>query len=207
VWPFVVRLTSRRTLAAIAIAVLVLETPFRMYLHRIDSSMGFFHTLTRLDPIAVGALVALHPRWFRYAWAVAPAAIWLLYSGDFDFVYLALALTFGGVVACAVSSRNRWLRSAPVRFIGKISYGIYIFHPIAYAIFWRTPLYWGVSHWPHSDLFRMATQMLFVVPFAAVSWYSFERPVLGLKKYFENGRERHEAPAVDQLPATVAISN
>jgi peptidoglycan/LPS O-acetylase OafA/YrhL len=172
-----------------------------MYLHHIGSPMGFFFTLTRLDPIAVGALVALHPGWFRHTWIATPVAVWLLYRSEFEFVYLALALSFGSVVMRAVTGTNRLLSAAPLRFIGKISYGIYIFHPTAYAIFWLTPFCLRVADWPHANLARMAGQVLFPIPFAAISWYLFEKPLLGLKKYFAAPDAQEVSPPARVLAA------
>jgi len=188
-WPFVVRLCSRQGLMCLALAVLAVGTPFRIYLHHVNSSMGFFFTFSRLDAIAAGALVALHPRWFRYTWLLAPWAVWLLWRGRFEFVFLALALTFAGFVAYAVTSGSRLLRVRPLRFVGKISYGIYILHPVLMGVFWMTPLYSAAAHLPYTHIFRMLGQVLFTIPFAAVSWYGFEQPILRLKRFFEIGGE------------------
>jgi peptidoglycan/LPS O-acetylase OafA/YrhL len=185
VWPFLVRLCSRRALTAVAIAVLVAETPFRMFLHHLGTDMGFFFTFARLDPIAVGALVALNPRWFKYTWLAAPWAFWLIKRGDFEYIYLALSLAFGWVVMRAVVDGSRFLCLRPLRFLGRISYGVYILHPIAFAIFWLTPYCWIVEKWPGGTLLRMIGQVLIPLPLAALSWYAFEKPILGLKKYFE----------------------
>ena len=185
-WPFAVRLCSRRTLTALAVAVLLAGTPFRMYLHHVNCSLGFFFTFARLDPIAVGALVALHPKWFKYAWLAAPWAAWLLWHGEFEFVYLALALAFGSLVMHAVNTGSSLLRARPLRFVGRISYGMYILHPVMFGLFWLTPLYSAVAHWPHAALIRMAGQTLFPIPFAALSWHLLERPILGLKRFFES---------------------
>jgi len=200
-WPLVVRRCSHRALTIVALAVLLAGTPFRMYLHHVGSSMGFFFTLTRLDPIAVGALVALHPKWFRYTWLAAPGAVWLLRSGDFDFVYLAVALAMGSVVAYAVTNRCSVLQWAPLRFLGKISYGLYIYHPVAFGIFWLTPLYWAVGHWPYANLIRLAGQMAFPIPFAALSWHLFEQPILRWKKLFETGAQHPKRTAIVAMPA------
>jgi len=149
--------------------------------------------------------VAFHPRWFKYAWLAAPWAGWLLWHGEFEFVYLAVGLTFGGVVMNAVTVRSALLRSRPLRFVGKISYGMYILHPIVFGVFWLTPLYSRAASWPHPDLIRMIGQVLFPIPFAAASWYLFERPVLKLKRHFENSdREDFRAPA--RAPVLVPLA-
>lgn len=202
IWPFLARLCSRRTMTAIALAVLLLGTPFRMYLHHIGASMGFFFTFARLDPIAAGALVALQPKWFKYTWVAAPWAFYLLKVGEFEFVYFALALTFGSIVMHVVSRENKFLQWTPLRFVGKISYGVYIYHPVMFGLFWLTPLYSMVEGWRYAEQFRLLGQILFPIPFAALSWYVFEQPILRLKKYFESDApEKRKAPAVRALAA------
>jgi peptidoglycan/LPS O-acetylase OafA/YrhL len=204
VWPFVVRACSRRSLTIVALAVLALGTPYRFYLHHLNSPLGFFFTFSRLDPIAVGALVALHPRWFKYTWALAPLSIWLLAKGDFDWVFLVLALTFGSVVMHAASRGSTFLRAAPLRFVGKVSYGIYILHPITFSIFWLTPLYSALAHWPIAEQLRMLGQILFPIPFAAVSWYLFEQPILKFKRFFESQDAKSCPPPIRALAAEMA---
>ena len=185
IWPFLVRLFSRRTLTGIAIAVLLLGTPFRMFLHHIGTSMGFFFTFARLDPIAVGALVALHPKWFKHTWLAGIWTVWLMHTGDFEYIYLALALTFGSVVMHAAVDGNRFLRLPQMTYIGKISYGIYIYHPVVFALFWLLPYCWLVEKLPGGTMLRMIGQLLLPLPIAALSWHYIEQPILRLKKHFE----------------------
>ncbi len=202
VWPFIVRLFSRRGLIALLVAVAAAGTPFRLFLHYITSSFGFFFTFARLDAIAIGALVALRPRWFRYAWLAAPWALWSLYREDFVTVYLALALTFGGLVSYAVTHRNRFLASRPMRHLGRISYGIYIWHPIVFLLYMATPFYtvparFGITWGP----FHIAMQCALTIVAGTLSWKLIEQPVLGLKRYFE-----HQAPVVSLPPAEIGVA-
>ncbi|HET8666351.1 MAG TPA: acyltransferase, partial [Terriglobales bacterium] len=175
-------------LIALLIAVVAAGTPFRMLLHHLGTSMGFFFTFTRLDPIAIGALVALRPKWFKYTWVAAPWAYWLLRKGEFEFVYLALALTFGSVVAYTISHQSRFLASRPMKYIGRISYGMYIWHPIVFSLYWWTPLYRIPAHFGYTrGIYHTIMQCALSVPAAALSWKFIEKPILKLKRYFENG--------------------
>jgi peptidoglycan/LPS O-acetylase OafA/YrhL len=188
VWPFVVRLFSRRGLMILLVVVVAAGTPFRMLLHHLGTSMGFFFTFTRLDPIAIGALVALRPRWFKYTWVAAPWAYWLLHKGEFEFIYLALALTFGSAVAYTITHENRFLASRPMVYIGRISYGMYIWHPIVFSLYWWTPLYRVPAHFGYTrGIYHTIMQCALSIPMASLSWKYIEKPILKLKRYFENG--------------------
>lgn len=189
VWPFFVRLFSKRVLIAVLIAVLAVATPFRMLLHYMTSGFGFFFTFARLDSIAVGALVALRPKWFKYAWLTVPWACWLLHRGDFDWIYLALALSFGAAVSYAVTHGNRFLACQPLRYMGRISYGMYIWHPIVFATYEATPMYripaqFGIKR----GIYHMIMQCVITVAAAALSWKYIEKPILSLKRYFESAK-------------------
>jgi peptidoglycan/LPS O-acetylase OafA/YrhL len=185
VWPFFVRLFSRRSLEYLLIAVLISQPLLRLYLHRENASMGFFFTFDRLDAIAAGALVALRPKWFRFAWLATPLAIYLLKVGEWDFMYLALAITFAGIVCLATSHRSRVLASWPLRSMGKISYGIYIFHPLVFTLYWYTPIHKLFMHFHLPPVFDFWAQVLLPIPVAALSWKYFEKPILSLKRHFE----------------------
>lgn len=206
VWPLFVKKFSRRWLTVIALVVVAAGTPFRMYLHATQSKMGFFFTLTRLDPIAVGCLVALHPKWFKYTWLAAPWAYWMLRTGNFEWNYLALALTFGSVVAYAATTPNRFLASRPMTYIGRISYGLYIWHPLVFSIYWATPMHWLVKHFGLPSILNTIMQCALVFPVAALSWKYIEKPILGLKKYFENRPAPEPQPEPQAVPVPELVA-
>jgi peptidoglycan/LPS O-acetylase OafA/YrhL len=102
-------------------------------------------------------------------------------------VYLALALAFGSLVSYAVRRQNRFLASRPLRQMGRISYGIYIWHPIVFSIYWATPLYRVPAHFGMTrGIGHMLMQCALTIPFAALSWKYIEKPILQLKRHFEN---------------------
>jgi peptidoglycan/LPS O-acetylase OafA/YrhL len=186
VWPFIVRLLSPRRLIVLLLLGAAAGTPFRMFLHHITSSFGFFYTFTRLDAIAMGALVALRPRWFRYTWLAAPVAVWLLEIGNFDWNYLALALTFGSLVSYAVTHKNRFLAARPLRHLGRISYSMYIWHPLVFLLYQATPVYriparYGFTGGP----LHIVLQSALTVAVGTLSYTCVEKPILKLKKYFQ----------------------
>jgi peptidoglycan/LPS O-acetylase OafA/YrhL len=61
------------------------------------------------------------------------------------------------------------LRSRPLVYIGMISYGIYLYHPIAGYLF-ENPI----------------LRPIVTVMAAGLSWSAIERPILRLKRYFPN---------------------
>jgi len=205
VWPWMVRLCSRRGLQATAIGVLAAEPVLRYVLQRWESPMYGYWTFTRLDAIAAGALIALRPRALKHGWIAAPFAYWLLWHKDYNLSYTALALTFGWLVSWTVENGSRFLRWAPLCFIGKISYGLYIYHTIVFVVYWSTPLYKFADGLPWKHAWHLFFQVLMPIPIAAVSWYALEEPILRFKKFFEFGRKTtKDVPALGLQAAEAA---
>ena len=88
---------------------------------------------------------------------------------------LAGGLLIGVILAPRRAPLNFLLRLPPIVWLGKISYGIYIFF---IPIFWILPAYWHESD-PH--LF-VPGELACVVLVATMSYYLWERPFLALKK-------------------------
>ncbi|MEO8104659.1 MAG: acyltransferase [Betaproteobacteria bacterium] len=95
-----------------------------------------------------------------------------------------LALGFLAMVLGLWETDNRWLLGffnyAPLRFLGKISYGLYLVH----LFMW--PLYdWLVAHYP--DLVALppfAVRFGLTVLLASAMWHLVEAPMLTLKRKF-----------------------
>jgi peptidoglycan/LPS O-acetylase OafA/YrhL len=215
VWPLVVFALSPRSLGRICFGIILASLGLRI----IFVSMGFspeaayVFTLTRADTLAVGALVALSvrqpgeapsQRWWGLIGVASAAALLLVFVRDRGlsyedrFVgtigYTAIALLFAAVVLNAYSCspgtwRGRLLGAATLRWLGRRSYAVYIFHvPVIYAIV-------GVGVHPHSFPTLFGTPLpgrvvIFVVAtgislaMAAISWIILERPFLRLKDRF-----------------------
>jgi len=141
VWPWLVRGNVRR-IGVYAIAMLAVASITRIVL----AATGTVHpgvwcnTLTRLDPIAGGALLAVwskgpHPR----LWLVAAGLFGLLLVGGFaDHVGWGTILTYPLAAASAVAILYGVLgcsmRFRLPAYMGKISFGLYVFHVAAIQI-------------------------------------------------------------------------
>jgi peptidoglycan/LPS O-acetylase OafA/YrhL len=78
---------------------------------------------------------------------------------------------------------GRFLSAAPMVYTGRISYGLYVWHPfVAALVFWTVRrLGWPVPRaW---EMFLAALMASYLV--ATVSWYALERPVNSVKRFFE----------------------
>ncbi|MBV9768518.1 MAG: acyltransferase [Bryobacterales bacterium] len=213
VWPLLVLLMRRAALTSICLALIPLSLAIRIYyLSDAPYLSAFVNTFTpaSLDALAAGALVALavrSPVWrARAALLARPfllvSTLWFCIlawrAGTlFEYHYLiqtwgitALTFIFAAIVFVAATSSHgitaAFFELKPLRFTGKISYSLYVLHPLVFAlllpVFAAIPVPAGLDLALNSEkmfLFFVASMVV-----AAGSWFYFEKPILGLKKYF-----------------------
>lgn len=210
-WPFVVGWFKRENLARILmmfIPAMTIVRYFGMY-HFANAYNSFF----RIDEMAYGALIAC---WIRAesfspaklrkwslvgAWAIVPTVYWLVTQPNWSWlrahgvVYLLLSIGFTSWLGLALTARQgsplmKVLNNRFLRYTGKISYGLYIFHPIFF------PYYkgWALFRWSNGlknrfvgDLVTLVGEFALIYAVATISWRIFEQPILRLKKRFEAG--------------------
>ena len=95
--------------------------------------------------------------------------------------------------------------SAPMRYIGRISYGIYIWHPIVFLLYMATPFYRVPAHFGLTGgVLHIAMEYALAVGIAAVSWKYLEKPILDLKRHFaSNARPGYRQGAADSGLAAI----
>ena len=186
IWPqFVVRLGLKR-LTQILIAILILEPLYRGVL----TLAGYeyythFAFETNLDPIVLGCLIAVlvkrgwsPPRWMIHpasvVFAFAMGVVWWRSSELVTFV-LGLALIY------FVCKPPRAINNAVVRFLGVISYSLYLCHEYTSSVLW--PMLFGPAHRLPSYV-GMPLEILFAIAIATLLHYAVERPFLRLKGRF-----------------------
>ena len=216
---------SDRTLAVIALVVLALGPMVRLGawttgLH----DWAAFYTLTpfRLDGLALGALLSValsleRPKqwlarrigvFFWTAMLLCLVCFGILRMDRIEHMlffavagYSLLALTSGALLAMLVLRRTSWFSRifsvTPLGWLGKISYGFYVYHEL--VIYWcnRTFAHWHISHM--RSLVSLPLSLLF-------SWLSFhylEAPMVSYGRRLVAERKRDVetiAQATNVLP-------
>ena len=101
------------------------------------------------------------------------------------------------------------LESAPLRYLGRISYGLYMFHNFGGAIWWQMSRWLGNPAWLGwmyaTPVIRIAGLAALTIGLASLSWHFFERPINDLKRTFpyptRAEREPRTEPALIASPA------
>jgi peptidoglycan/LPS O-acetylase OafA/YrhL len=195
-WPLVVLYAARRSLLPLALSTLLVAPASRLVLLLLtgNATAAAVVTTSCLDTLGAGAVLALAGRVPK---GVVPfglgllAAVTALDGSWFDIAFrdTAYACTFAWVVQrCAEGVRGpagRVLASAPLVYMGTISYGIYVYHHVLPALV-KLPGY---------GLARTGLVLALTIPAAALSHRFFEAPINALKRRFPYRRDRAEAPA------------
>jgi peptidoglycan/LPS O-acetylase OafA/YrhL len=205
-WPWIILLTPRRWLIKVTLASLALGVSYRALFqagalgHSSIAALGL-PILGNIDKFAFGALLAVltqmpdrnHAkrlgRWCLWIGFPAVLAMEALYARNpysraaAMFSSAVAGLFFTGVIAGAAHGFRgpigAILQSRPLVYPGKISYGLYLFHPFVPLLFvaLHIPL-------PHSVWFRFGMYAIATLIIATGSWYLFEGPLNSLKRFF-----------------------
>jgi peptidoglycan/LPS O-acetylase OafA/YrhL len=224
VWPLVVWLTPRRWLRWVCLAVAVLALGFRCVLEIKGQAPEAIYRLTpsRMDALALGALVATGVRDFRAVldrWASPVLAVSFLgflsvvahltegYWNDVRMRTIGASLletSFACVVFMAATRQSgvlgRALSSPFLRTFGKYSYAMYVLHSVPYNLTVQ-----AVGALRTSGLAPVLILLLKCLYFPAmiavafgaawVSWRVIEEPFLKLKRSFPYLTAKPELPA------------
>ena len=197
VWPFLVLFTPRRFLLRILAALIVTSFLVRLLLAASHHDV-YSLTLTRLDGLAAGGVLAVLQsqgslRRYRSFLAVLTtlAAVlvvvlgahfrnfgnaWFLAS-KYSLLAAMYAGALGWVLCSPTSPLCRALEVRPLRFVGRVSYGLYVWHPLVFTTVFK------LLHYRRPWL-EASVSFALVFATACLSWYAFERPFLRLKDRF-----------------------
>jgi peptidoglycan/LPS O-acetylase OafA/YrhL len=210
--PVVTSLGGRRTLTGLCLAVLALAYAALAWLGHKGAAAEptvWVDSFVQFQFFAVGGLIALRfhnarfslPLGSRCMMAMGGIAFWLVGAIKFRLTSsdpsTSLQLLIGyflvmigtTLIFLSILDLGRPI-PAPIRYLGKISYGLYLFHMFAVFIVFYPHPYW--SHqlvWQH-PLVAVALTFTLSLAMASTSYHFFERPILKFKERFETIRTR-----------------
>jgi peptidoglycan/LPS O-acetylase OafA/YrhL len=186
IWPLLIRRIAVRRLVLLFTLIVAAWGAARGFAWLIHSEpLGAFLFRTRIDCMAIGGFAALllfhagkwvtlyrlflHP---AMGWAAALAfAGLLLISKRYDVsLYPGYALLYGICCLRVTGDPVRWLEFAPLRYLGKISYGIYLIHQFVLYLLFRT---WFVRH-PVNEIGMFVIGAALTIGASAFSYRYFE---------------------------------
>jgi peptidoglycan/LPS O-acetylase OafA/YrhL len=194
-----------------ALAVLIFTMACRAYVlgNHIPYPMVWTNSLCRIDPFVIGAGCALllrsKPAWMRrnvggllFAASVAGFALVTLFpdvgqSMQTIWQLLVVSVSAGCLVLSAMTPGGvgRFFARGYLPFLGKISFGLYVYHEVALDITARhltTRFFLGANAASYIVDFAIALGLTTAV--SAASYLIYERPILRFKERFEIIRSR-----------------
>jgi peptidoglycan/LPS O-acetylase OafA/YrhL len=207
-WPLALRKATIQTMAAIAVGLLAVASIWRVWLAISAAPVEAmeYNTFTRLDPIALGILIALFghkvpalSRRRRVALLCGGIATWIATYGfsvassppkistwQLALAHPLTALASAAILLSAMGSQHPFLRNAWLLYLGKISYGLYVLHEFAHfcaARFVRAST-------PLTVIAQSVVGLALTILLAAVSYRWLESPFLRLKERFAHVQSR-----------------
>lgn len=204
-WPAFISRARRKALLWACAVLLTIATLGRVgllgYARGMHSELTIFtNTVTRLDPLALGIATAvlLREKRFVFHWGTrvgllaAGYALWAaaahycgLGTGYVLIGYPAVAL---GAWLIFIGAFGSTLTPGWLRYLGKISYGLYVFHGM--ALYLCVYLLGGYVHTLRAFVVYWWLGLGLTIAMAALSYQYFESPFLRLKERFARVKSR-----------------
>ena len=209
-WPFLIYFLNGKQIKRMIGLVILAAVLLRVILVWAGYPV-FYWTFTNMDSLALGGLLAvfeaenaltgkanmLLTRGITYIVLPAIVPLWVLFGGAQNpavqvikpllIVSVYYLLIFSVIRPQRNKGLKRFFAQRFLVFTGKISYGLYVFHPLCFWIVSRTAL--------QGHLFLLlAASVSFSYAVSWISYHFFERQFLILKKKFEY-------PAAEKSPA------
>jgi peptidoglycan/LPS O-acetylase OafA/YrhL len=211
VWPVTILLVRRpKVLLGIALSVLLLVVFARYFIwsyHIKDLAYGSLYTFTRIDGLCIGSMLALlmkvNPSFLKkytthivLLMAAVNFGFYFINTGhSFTLPYLALAgyttfaVLFGILVHEAVVDESKPIRfilnNRMLKFFGKISYGLYVYHwpvyMVLFAYFRNSISDRNILSYHQAELASGVLVTIIAVLISVASYRYFEKPFLKFK--------------------------
>ncbi|MDQ6480994.1 acyltransferase [Dyadobacter sp. LHD-138] len=201
VWPFLIYYLHERAVILWISAIIIIAFVLRIYLSNYYPLVHHF-TFTRMDDLAIGAILAVleyngflkGSKAIYFLLILIPInMVWVLNrfldpSIANSIVFLQTSLSYCSLIGFVIClSENNWLKKllsqTPFIYTGKVSYGLYVFHPFCFKLF---EIFFITRYW----MVNLLGSLVFTYSVASLSYYFFESYFLKLKAYFHNNDVR-----------------
>ena len=223
VWPWILLFVPQKHLARTivgTIALAVLFRAFALFVLSVSIDVAGIFTFATLDSLGGGALLALFHyderlrsrlpglmKWFLIAGLgiVTLTTVLYIYNRGYRILHtlFCLGISFLFVVLIEKTARGFEgkvkivMENPALLYIGKISYGLYVYHNFMLAIV----LYYLLKRTPVPD-YRLVAVLATVSTFATaiVSWHLIERPLAQLKNRLNRSAKGAGYESQGQIP-------
>ena len=198
------RRLKRNSIIMTTAGIIVFTVVFRAFRWQGRESVDFLYNAfdSRMDALLVGCLISqliswkmlpttfLASRWLDLCGLVS---LWIaiaivfnlsdsyfspfLYQGGFTVFALAIGVIVVWLVNRSENLARRFLELRPMRWVGKTSYGLYLWHSITISY-----VFYSFPDW-HASV-KLAMAFTLALTLTAISYYFLELPFLQLKKRF-----------------------
>ncbi|MEO7765889.1 MAG: acyltransferase [Ferruginibacter sp.] len=200
-WPFLIYFLDKNKIKIAIFVLIVLAFITRILL--IKNNLGvFYFTLSRMDELAIGAFLAIleiegklisaNSKKFLllFCLVLLPTVVLWIFTSNLGMVsvqiskFILFAFCYFGLIGFIITAKESfWIKKIlnhkALTYTGKISYGLYVYHPMCFLLLNEYFIIDSVFL-----LFILSFSFCFLT--ASLSFYLFESKFLVLKKNFEN---------------------
>ncbi len=219
IWPSLIFVIPRKYLHFVIIGVIASGPLFRAFCWFTEMNMVATYAvpLASADSLGMGALLAYaqNKQVFRNRMVmsgvlmVSLTLIWELFYLKASFPQIEVvvmdivrALAFVWLIDCASRGFGgfvgRVLELKPIVYLGKISYGVYVYHMFIPFILQNILDYLGMPL-PESEAGQFFLLVFATLAIAVPSWHFFEKPINNLKKGFAYKKKKTDVVGEDKI--------
>lgn len=206
-WPFLIYFSSEKWLPRFMWSIVLISVFSVLFVYFSNNMIPIFGwtTIRCMGVLSLGGLIAYYKKYpFLYKKivnisnkTVLPFGLLFLvvsfiprrYESQEILVYFSAVIFFSELIVVSIEGNrftNLIFNHKPLFFIGKISYGIYVYHGIFMFVFVKYFVYlkYYISNGIVGTLMYTIICTIISIFIAWISWNIIEKPILILKKYF-----------------------